>query len=164
MPNVEALVSLSSVLHVNPIEILERVNLTMRVSKAQAENTAAESLTFVAPIGYSLELLMLWSDKSLAVTFGIASTLGMILGSLAYAIVFKRFRIEGFVNAEDTRNHIVGALLMGIGGVTAMGCTIGQGVTGVSTLALGSFLAVASMLLGCWATLKYEYWKMMREA
>ena len=124
---------------------------------------AAESLTFVAPIGYSLELLMLWSDKSLAVTFGIASILGMILGSLAYAIVFKRFRIEGFVNAEDTRNHIVGALLMGLGGVTAMGCTIGQGVTGVSTLALGSFLAVASMLLGCWATLKYEYWKMMRE-
>jgi uncharacterized membrane protein YedE/YeeE len=124
---------------------------------------AAESLTFVAPIGYSLELLMLWSDKSLAVTFGIASTIGMILGSFAYSVAFKRFRIEGFANADDTRNHLVGAVLMGVGGVTAMGCTIGQGVSGVSTLAVGSFLALAAMIIACGATLKYQYWKMMRE-
>ena len=123
----------------------------------------AESLTFVAPIGYSLELLMLWSDKSLMVTFGIASTIGMILGSFAYSLVFKRFRWEGFADAEDTRNHIVGAVLMGAGGVTAMGCTIGQGVTGLSTLALGSFIALASMIVGCYATLKYQYWKLMQE-
>ncbi|MEO8383861.1 MAG: YeeE/YedE family protein [Betaproteobacteria bacterium] len=125
---------------------------------------AAESLTFVAPYGYSLELLMLWSDKSLAVTFGIATTLGMILGSLAYSLLTKRFRWEGFVNIEDTRNHIIGAMLMGAGGVTAMGCTIGQGVSGVSTLAIGSFLALAAMIVGCGATLKYQYWKMMQEA
>ena len=124
---------------------------------------AAESLTFVAPIGYSLELLMLWSDKSLIVTFGIASTLGMILGSFAHAIIYKRFRWEGFVNVDDTRNHIIGAVLMGAGGVTALGCTIGQGVSGLSTLAVGSFLALAAMILGCAATLKYEYWKIMQE-
>ncbi len=124
---------------------------------------AAESLTFVAPMAYSLELLMLWSDKSLVVSFGIASALGMILGSFAYSIIFKRFRWEGFANAEDTRNHIIGAVLMGAGGVTAMGCTIGQGVTGVSTLAVGSFLALAAMIIGCAATLKYQYWKMMQE-
>lgn len=123
----------------------------------------AESLTFVAPIGYSLELLMLWSDKSLMVTFGIASTIGMILGSFAYSLVFKRFRWEGFADVEDTRNHIIGAVLMGAGGVTAMGCTIGQGVTGLSTLALGSFIALASMIVGCYATLKYQYWKLMQE-
>ena len=123
----------------------------------------AESLTFVAPIGYSLELLMLWSDKSLMVTFGIASTIGMILGSFAYSLVFKRFRWEGFADVEDTRNHIIGAVLMGAGGVTAMGCTIGQGVTGLSTLALGSFIALASMIVGCYATLKYQYWKLMQD-
>ena len=122
-----------------------------------------ESLTFVAPYGYSLELLMLWSDKSLIVTFGIATTLGMILGSFAYSLFTKRFRWEGFANIEDTRNHIIGAVLMGAGGVTAMGCTIGQGVSGLSTLAAGSFFALAAMIVGCFATLKYQYWKMMRE-
>ena len=123
----------------------------------------AESLTFVAPYGYSLELLMLWSDKSLIITFGIASTLGMILGSLAYSLLTRRFRWEGFVNIDDTRNHIIGAVLMGAGGVTAMGCTIGQGVSGLSTLAVGSFFALAAMIIGCGATLKYQYWKMMQE-
>jgi uncharacterized protein len=124
----------------------------------------AESLTFVAPTAYSLELLMLWSDKSLVMTFGIATTLGMILGSLAYSLVFKRFRWEGFASVADTRNHIVGAVLMGAGGVTAMGCTIGQGVTGLSTLAVGAFIALAGMIVGCAAMLKYQYWKLMQEA
>jgi len=124
----------------------------------------AESLTFVAPYGYSLELLMLWSDKSLAVTFGIATTLGMILGSLAYSLLTGRFRWEGFASIDDTRNHIIGAMLMGAGGVTAMGCTIGQGVSGLSTLAAGSFLALAAMIVGCGATLKVQYWKMLQEA
>ncbi len=123
----------------------------------------AESMTFVAPIAYSLELLMLWSDRSLIVTFGVATTAGMILGSLAYSLAMKRFRWEGFASAEDTRNHLVGATLMGAGGVTALGCTIGQGVSGVSTLAIGSFLALGGMLLGCYGTLKYQYWKLMQE-
>ncbi|MCA2998304.1 MAG: YeeE/YedE family protein [Rhodocyclaceae bacterium] len=123
----------------------------------------AESITFVAPIAYSLELLMLWSDKSLAVTFGIASVSGMILGAFVYSIVFKRFRWEGFVSVDDTRNHLVGAVLMGVGGVTAMGCTIGQGVTGLSTLAVGSIFALTAMIIGCAVTLKYQYWKMMQE-
>lgn len=106
---------------------------------------------------------MLWSDKSLAVTFGIASVSGMILGAFVYSLVFKRFRWEGFASVDDTRNHLVGAVLMGVGGVTAMGCTIGQGVTGLSTLAVGSFFALAAMIVGCAATLKYQYWKMMQE-
>lgn len=125
---------------------------------------APESLTFVAPIAYSLELLMLWSDKSLIVTFGVASTVGMIVGSLVYSLAFKRFRWEGFAGVADTRNHIIGAILMGAGGVTAMGCTIGQGVTGLSTLALGSVLALGAMIAACWATLKYQYWRLMQEA
>ena len=123
----------------------------------------AESITFVAPIAYTIELLMLWSDKSLIVTFGIASTLGMIAGSFTYSILFRRFRWEGFGDVADTRNHIIGAALMGAGGVTAMGCTIGQGVSGLSTLALGAFIALAGMIIGCTAMLKYQYWKLLQE-
>jgi uncharacterized protein len=136
---------------------------TLEMMFFATNSRAAESLTFVAPIGYTLELLMLWSDKSLIVTFGIASTLGMIAGAFVYSQIFKRFRWEGFANVADTRNHLIGAVLMGAGGVMAMGCTIGQGVTGLSTLAVGSFLALAAMIVGSAATLKYQYWQMMRE-
>ena len=123
-----------------------------------------ESLSFVAPVAYSLELLMLWSDKSLGVTFGIAAVAGIILGSFAYAIASKTFRWEGLAGAEDTANHIVGGLLMGFGGVTALGCTIGQGITGFSTLALGSFVAFAAILAGSALTMKVQYWRITREA
>ncbi len=136
---------------------------TLEMTFFGTNSHAAESLSFVAPVAYGLELFMLWSDKSLIVTFGIAAAAGMIAGSLAYSLATKRFRWEGFANIADTRNHILGATLMGFGGVTALGCTIGQGVTGVSTLALGSFLALAGMVGGCYATLKYQYWKMMQE-
>jgi uncharacterized membrane protein YedE/YeeE len=122
-----------------------------------------ESMTFVAPYGYTLELLMLWSDKSLTVTYGIATVLGLVAGSLAYSLAFRKFRWEGFVNHGDMGSHMLGGVLMGFGGVTAMGCTIGQGVTGFSTLALGAPIALAGMIAGCVATMKYQYWKMMRE-
>ena len=123
-----------------------------------------ESLSFTAPVGYVLELFMLWSDKSLTVTFGIAATLGIIAGSFAYAIASRTFRWEGFAGAEDTANHVIGGLLMGFGGVTALGCTIGQGLTGFSTLALGSILAFLAIVAGSALTMKFQYWRMTREA
>ena len=87
---------------------------------------------------------MLWSDKSLIVTFGIAAALGVIAGSLAYALASRTFRWEAFRDAErHTANHMIGGILMGFGGVAALGCTIGQGITGFSTLALGSILTFA---------------------
>ncbi len=124
---------------------------------------AAESFSFVAPVAYTLELLMLWSDKSLIVSFGIAAALGMIAGSLAYALISKTFRWEGFASPADTRNHIVGGVLMGFGGVTALGCTIGQGITGISTLALGSFISLAAIIAGAVLALKYQYWRLTQE-
>jgi uncharacterized protein len=122
-----------------------------------------ESLSYVAPVGYLLELLMLWSDKSLAVTFGIAATLGIVAGSAAYAIATRTFRWEGFASAEDTASHIVGGTLMGFGGVMALGCTIGQGISGLSTLAVGSVLVFASIVAGAAATMKWQYWRITRE-
>jgi hypothetical protein len=122
-----------------------------------------ESLSYTAPVGYALELLMLWSDKSLTVTFGIAAVAGIVLGSLAYAIASRTFRWEGFAGAEDTANHVVGGILMGFGGVTALGCTVGQGLTGVSTLALGSILTFVAIVAGAAATMKWQYWRISRE-
>jgi uncharacterized membrane protein YedE/YeeE len=126
-----------------------------------ATNTGRmESFSFVAPLAYSLEYLMFWTDKSKIVTYGIASALGVIAGSAAYALATRSFRWEGFRDAEDTANHVLGGILMGFGGITALGCTIGQAITGISTLALGSFLTFFAIVAGSALTMKYQYWRM----
>ena len=122
-----------------------------------------ESLSFVSPNAYLLELLMLWSDKTRVVSFGIASVLGMAAGSWIYALTSRTFRLESFRDAEDTVNHLVGAMFMGFGGVVALGCTVGQGLSGISTLAIGSFITFFAIIAGATAALKFQYWKMMRE-
>ena len=123
-----------------------------------------ESFTFVAPVAYTLELLLLWTDTTRILTFGIAGVLGMLAGSAAYALASRSFHWEGFGSVEDVGNHIVGAILMGFGGVTALGCTIGQGITGVSTLAVGSFLALAAIIMGSVVALRYQVWRLERMA
>jgi len=125
-----------------------------------ATNTGRmESFSFVSPLAYTLEYLMLWTDKSKIVTYGIASALGVIAGSAAYALATRSFRWEGFRDAEDTANHMVGGILMGFGGITALGCTIGQAISGISTLALGSFITFAAIVAGSAFTMKYQYWR-----
>jgi uncharacterized membrane protein YedE/YeeE len=100
----------------------------------------------------------------LTATFGITVATGVIVGSFAYARASKTFRWEGFTTAADLRNHILGGVLMGFGGVTSLGCTIGQGISGLSTLALGSILTFCAIIAGSAATMKYQYWKIMQEA
>jgi uncharacterized membrane protein YedE/YeeE len=96
------------------------------------------------------------------VTFGIAGVLGLIAGSATMAVATRTFRWESFASVEDLSNHVVGGLFMGFGGVTALGCTIGQGLTGVSTLAIGSFIALAAIVAGCIAALRYQSWRIER--
>jgi uncharacterized protein len=119
-----------------------------------------ESFSFVAPIAYLLELLIFWTDQSKIMTFGVAGVLGMIVGAGAMAIGTRSFRWEGFASTEDLANHIAGGTLMGFGGVTALGCTIGQGLTGFSTLAVGSILTFLAIVGGCVAAVKYQEWRM----
>jgi len=121
-----------------------------------------ESYSFVAPTAYLLELLLLWTDQSRLLTFGIAGVLGMLAGSAAVAVATRTFRWEGFASVEDVGNHVVGAILMGFGGVTALGCTIGQGLTGISTLAVGSILALGAIVLGSVMAVKYQMWRIER--
>ena len=122
-----------------------------------------QSFTFMSPMGDLARYVMNPVDTSL-INFGIVALVGVILGSLLYSLVSRSFRIEWFVNAGDFLNHAVGAVLMGIGGVLSMGCTIGQGITGVSTLALGSVLTLIAIVAGSAAMMKYQYWRMMQEA
>jgi uncharacterized membrane protein YedE/YeeE len=123
-----------------------------------------EALSMVAPVGYALDWLLFFSDTSKTLTMGIVSVAGVVLGSAAVALATGSFRWEGFANVEDTGNHLVGALLMGVGGVTALGCTIGQGLSGVSTLSLGSLLALAGIVSGGVLALRYQLWRLERLA
>jgi uncharacterized membrane protein YedE/YeeE len=119
-----------------------------------------ESLSFVAPYAYVLDWLMFTSDKSKILTIGIVAVIGMISGSALSAILSKRFRWESFRGVEDTSNHLVGASLMGFGGVTALGCTVGQGLSGISTLALSAFIAFPGFIVGAYLGLQYLQWRM----
>jgi uncharacterized membrane protein YedE/YeeE len=122
-----------------------------------------QSFTFISPMGDGLRYLM-EPTKFFLINFGIVALAGVILGSLLFAASARQFRLERFLTFRDFGNHVLGGALMGTGGVLAMGCTIGQAVTGVSTLAIGSILAFFAMVIGSVSTMKYQYWRMMREA
>jgi uncharacterized membrane protein YedE/YeeE len=132
---------------------------TLQEAFVRTNTGRMESFSFVSPLAYTLEYLMFWTDKSRVITYGIASAAGVIAGSAAYALATRTFRWEGFRDAEDTANHIVGGSLMGFGGITALGCTIGQGITGFSTLALGSIITFVCIVIGSALTMKYQYWR-----
>jgi len=111
------------------------------------------SFTFIAPIGNSVQYLMTYSGAT--IDFGIATIGGVIAGSFLAAVTGGTFEIEGFRDTADTLRHLLGAAIMGIGGVLALGCTIGQGLTGMSTLAAGSLLALLSIVAGGVLGVKY---------
>jgi len=136
--------------------------VTLEESFLATNSRRMESLSFVAPVAYTMDWLILYSDTSRVLTLGIVTTLGVVFGSACVALARGSFRWEGFAGTEDTANHTVGALLMGVGGVTAMGCTVGQGLSGVSTLALGSFIALGGILGGGVLGVRYLAWRVER--
>ena len=120
---------------------------------------SVQSYTFISPMGDGVRYLL--SPKNLTlINFGIIALFGVIIGSFLYALITRTFRFEWFASGKDFANHAVGGLLMGTGGVLAMGCTIGQAVTGVSTLALGSILTFFAIVFGSAITMKVQYYRM----
>lgn len=123
-------------------------------------DVGAQSLTFVKPSGH----FYYWIQEGFTsqyVSFALAAALGIIVGSFLYAIFTKGFRIEWFANLKDFFNHLVGGLLMGVGGVLSLGCTFGQAISGASTLALGALLTFIFIVLGAAATMKVNYYKLL---
>ena len=136
--------------------------LTLQHAYIGSVGNHMESFTFVAPLAYTLSWFLMYSDASNVLNIGIVSVFGVVAGAALHALATRRFRWEGLAGLEDTANHLVGGLLMGIGGVTAMGCTIGQGITGVSTLSITSWIALASIIAGGVLGVKYQAWRLDR--
>jgi len=141
---------------------LDEHPLTLEEAFLGTASQRMEALSFVAPVALGLEWLVFASDASRRLTFGVAVVAGVVLGSAAVALATRRFRWEGFADVGDLARHLVGAVLMGVGGVTAMGCTIGQGLSGLSTLSVGSLVAVAAILAGAVLALRWQMWRLER--
>ncbi len=121
-----------------------------------------ESLSMVAPVGFAIDWLLFFSDKSKVLTLGIVSVVGLSVGACLMSLADRSFRWEGFGSIEDLANHLVGGVLMGVGGVTALGCTVGQGLSGISTLSIASFIALAAIIAGAVGALRYQGWRLER--
>lgn len=122
------------------------------------EPVRLESFTFVAPTGESLMYLLTFTGSTIG--FGVAAVFGVIAGAFLYAVISRTFRVETFSDKSDMLRHITGGIAMGFGGVLALGCTIGQGITGMSTLALGALLTLVSIVFGSALTMKHEYYRL----
>ena len=125
-------------------------------------SVGVQSFTFINPMG---ELLIYSSSvfDSFYLTFGVTALISTVCGSFIYALVSNNLRLEWFANKHDFYRHLLGAVLIGIGGVLSLGCTIGQGVTGVSTLALGSIITLISIIFGASLMMKIEYYRAVYE-
>jgi uncharacterized membrane protein YedE/YeeE len=104
------------------------------------------SITFVAPMADSVQYVML--STGLTMNFGIAVVPGVVLGSLLTAVATRKFHLDGYTSPRHMLRSVAGAALMGAGGAMAYGCSVGQGLTGISTLALASFVAMTGIVLG----------------
>ncbi len=131
-------------------------------AKPASSDFNPQSYTFINPMGQSLGYAAGGFAKT-ALTFGVVAVLGVVAGSFIWAILSGGFRFEWFASVRDFMNHFIGAILMGFGGVLAMGCTIGQGITGFSTLAVGSMMALVSIVFGSALTMKIQYYQMVYE-
>ena len=128
----------------------------------QPYGAGAQSLTFVQPAAVLIRFLETGLSSQF-VNFALIAGAGVIAGAFVYALVARRLRVEWFQSGGDVMRHVLGGLLMGFGGVLSIGCTIGQAVSGASTLALGSFLTFASICLGSALTMKVQYYQMVYE-
>lgn len=125
------------------------------IGQDEFEPVTPQGMAFIGPTGNTISYLMTFTGAE--INFGIAIVLGMVTGSFIYAVISGNFRIETFSNKPEMVSHLIGAVLMGFGGVLALGCTVGQGITGMSTLAIGSILSLISIIFGSALTIKTQY-------
>nr|WP_269814387.1 YeeE/YedE thiosulfate transporter family protein [Pseudogemmobacter bohemicus] len=104
------------------------------------------SISFVAPLGEGLLWLMLSPGR--AVTLGLAIVGGPLAGAFLTVLATRSFTLETFGSGSHSLIAATGGILMGFGGVLALGCSAGQALIGVSTLSLASLAASTGILAG----------------
>ncbi|ROZ61433.1 YeeE/YedE family protein, partial [Ramlibacter sp. WS9] len=118
---------------------------TLEAAWLGTQSNRPEGLNFTAPLASALDLLTLWTDKATVPTFGVMLVLGVLIGAYVSAKLRREFKLQAFDSPREFAEHVIGAVMMGFGGVTALGCSIGNGVTGMAWLSSGSILAVVGI-------------------
>jgi len=137
---------------------------TLEPTYLATASRAMEGYNFVSPAAYTLDWLTYFSDSNRVLSVGIVIALGLVAGAGLSAWQSGQFRWESFRNAADLGRHLLGAVLMGVGGVTALGCSFGQGLSGLSTLAVGSLISALAIIAGAWGVLRWEAARLERLA
>ena len=140
------------------VELIEEIDFMDRPPYA----SGAQSVTFIGPTAHLAQYLYSGFQFHYF-SLGIVLLLGVAMGSFLYTLIFRKIRFEWFASWDDFFRHVIGGLLMGVGGVLALGCTIGQGLTGFSTMALGSFISVGGIVFASMLTMKFQYYRMVHE-
>ena len=140
------------------VELIEEIDFMDQPPYA----SGAQSVTFIGPTAHLAQYLYSGFQFHY-LSLGIVLLFGVVAGSFLYTLIFRKIRFEWFVSWDDFLRHVIGGLLMGIGGVLALGCTIGQGLTGFSTMAIGSFISVGGIVFAGMLTMKFQYYRMIHE-
>ena len=111
-----------------------------------------QGLSFIAPVAATLQYVMTFTGAE--INFAITFVLGVLSGSFLSALLGRRIAGQGFESPTQTGRYVLGGALMGFGGVMAMGCTVGQGLSGVAVLAPAGFVAVGAVIAGMWIGLR----------
>ncbi len=127
--------------------------LTSRISEAAMEEGRVEALSYALPPGETLIYLMTFTGTQM--DFAVAAVIGTILGAFLVAAAKHDLHLEGFDEARDMRRHLLGACLMGFGGILAGGCTVGQGLSGMAAASLSAPIAVIGILIGAASGVQY---------
>ena len=140
-----------------------------------ANSFRPQSFTFVNPVGNTFAITKTTGENLteedpdnktsifLLLNMGVMAVIGVALGSFFASIISKTFKFKLNYSMGAILKSIVAGIFMGIGGILAIGCTIGQGITGASTLSFGSILALISIIIGSYITQKVIYWNLMRD-
>jgi len=141
---------------------VEEHPLTLESTYLTTPSGRIQALSFTGPMARTIDWVVTF-EPTRKIPLAVMLIMGVVLGSLMHALYSRTFQWEGFQSTQDTALHIVGATLMGIGGVTAAGCTVGQGLSGISTLSMTSFIALTGIMLGGIVGLRFQMWLLMRE-
>lgn len=133
----------------------QAAEMASEMQNAPQQGLGTQSFTFSAPMGDVVYYLQHLSSPA-TITFGVVAVVGLLFGSLISTMVRREFRLSLPVGWREWVRTIIGAALVGVGSVLAMGCTVGHGLTGISTLALGSMLSLAAIMLGAWVALRFD--------
>lgn len=105
-----------------------------------------EGLSFTAPLGRTLIWLM--TSTAGGISFSVGTVCGVLLGAFAGSLWRGLFRWEACEDPRELGRQVSGAAMMGVGGVVALGCSVGQGVSAFATLAWSGPVALAAIALG----------------